>query len=123
MSFVTDNLPSRKVTASTLAAALATITVWILNTFVLPKDQRVPDAVTAALTTIFTFVAGYFTPNAGIWERMRKALQDPNWDWRTVDRLAAIAGVSVDDALAILQNRPDVIFDTNAAGQTIARLR
>lgn len=56
--------PARKVTAATLAAALATILVWVLNTFVLSAAQQISPEVAGAITTVLVALAGYFTPPA-----------------------------------------------------------
>jgi hypothetical protein len=55
--------------------------------------------------------------------RMRKALEDPDFTWRTVDRLAAIAGVSQDLALDLLRTSPDIELGQGSSGQTLARVR
>ncbi|MGE5761081.1 MAG: hypothetical protein ACM37V_12075 [Gemmatimonadota bacterium] len=56
--------PARKVTAATLAAALATILVWVLNTFVLSPPQQIGPEVAGSITTVLVALAGYFTPPA-----------------------------------------------------------
>ncbi len=56
--------PARKVTAATLAAALATILVWVLNTFVLSPMQQIGPEVAGAITTVLVALTGYFTPPA-----------------------------------------------------------
>lgn len=54
--------PVRKVTAGALGGALVTVLVWYLNTFVLEPDKQITGEVAAALTTIVTFLVGYFVP-------------------------------------------------------------
>ena len=54
--------PVRKVTAGALGGAIVTVLVWYLNTFVLEPDKRITGEVAAALTTIVTFLVGYFVP-------------------------------------------------------------
>ena len=59
-------IPARKVTAGGLAGALATILVWVLNTFVLSAEQQITGEIAAALTTVLTFMVGYFIPPSQI---------------------------------------------------------
>jgi hypothetical protein len=54
--------------------------------------------------------------------RMRRALKDSRFDWRTVDRLADIAGVSRDLALDLLRAPPDIELGNGRSGGIIARL-
>jgi hypothetical protein len=54
--------PARKVTAATMAAALATVLVWALNTFALPEAQHITETVAGAITTLLVGLVGYFTP-------------------------------------------------------------
>ena len=53
-------IPTRKVTAAGLIGALVTILVWVLNTFVLSAEQQITGEIAAALTTVLTFMVGYF---------------------------------------------------------------
>jgi low affinity Fe/Cu permease len=53
-------IPARKVTAGALIGALVTILVWALNTFVLSAEQQITGEIAAAITTVITFVVGYF---------------------------------------------------------------
>jgi hypothetical protein len=52
-------VPEKKVTAATLAGAIATILVWILHL----AGVNIPPEVSAALTTILAAVAGYLAPH------------------------------------------------------------
>jgi len=36
--------------------------VWIINTFVLTGSMKITGEVASALTTILTFLVGYFVP-------------------------------------------------------------
>jgi len=54
--------PIRKVTAGALGGAIVAVLVWYLNSFVLEPDQQITGEVAAALTTIVTFLIGYFVP-------------------------------------------------------------
>ena len=58
----TSYLPSRKVGAGALAGALSVVLVWIINTFVLTGSVKITGEVASALTTILTFLVGYFVP-------------------------------------------------------------
>ncbi len=52
-------MPEKKVTAATLAGAVATILVWILHL----AGVDVPSEVAAAIATVLAAVAGYFAPH------------------------------------------------------------
>jgi hypothetical protein len=58
----TSYLPSRKVGAGALAGALSVVLVWIINTFVLTGAVKITGEVASAMTTILTFLVGYFVP-------------------------------------------------------------
>ena len=60
----TSYLPSRKVGAGALAGALSVVLVWIINTFVLTGSMKITGEVASAMTTILTFLVGYFVPEA-----------------------------------------------------------
>jgi hypothetical protein len=50
----------KKVTVSTLVAALVTIGVWLLRTF---AGIDIPAEVTAAIITVVVALAGYLAPH------------------------------------------------------------
>jgi hypothetical protein len=52
-------VPEKKVTAATLAGAIATILIWILQL----TGVDVPAEVAAAIATLLAAVAGYLTPH------------------------------------------------------------
>lgn len=52
-------MPEKKVTAATLAGAIATILVWVLHL----TGVDIPAEVAAAITTILAAVAGYMAPH------------------------------------------------------------
>ena len=52
--------PTRKVGASGVAGALSIVLVWLVNTFVLTGPTKITGEVASAITTVFTFVVGYF---------------------------------------------------------------
>jgi hypothetical protein len=54
-------------------------------------------------------------------QTMRLALADRKYPFRTIRRLAVLAGVSEDSAMELLRGQPDVIFGTSS-GRRIARL-
>ena len=64
MARMQSAMPARKVTAATLAAALATILVWVLNSFVLSAARQIGPEVAGAITTVLVALTGYFTPPA-----------------------------------------------------------
>jgi hypothetical protein len=59
-------LPSRKVGGSALAGALSVVLVWIINTFVLTGPVKITGEVASAITTILTFLVGYFIPEPAL---------------------------------------------------------
>ena len=56
--------PVAKVTAATVAAALGTLLVWILNMFLLSPQRQLDATMQGAITTLLVGLAGYFTPPA-----------------------------------------------------------
>lgn len=50
--------PSRKITATALAGAIAAVVAWVLE---ITTSIAMPAPVVAALTTIFAVAVGYFT--------------------------------------------------------------
>jgi hypothetical protein len=50
--------PARKVTWATMAAALTTVLVWALNTFVLREAQQTTETVAGAIRTILVGLVG-----------------------------------------------------------------
>ena len=52
-------LPSTKVTAATVAAALGTIIVWLLKQY---TSVEVPDVVSGALVVLLTLGVSYIIP-------------------------------------------------------------
>nr|WP_319385729.1 hypothetical protein [uncultured Roseibium sp.] len=57
---MSSNVPARKVTAAALGSAFAQILFFIVNQ-VWPQVETTP-ALISAVTILFTFAAGYFTP-------------------------------------------------------------
>jgi hypothetical protein len=56
-------VPTRKVFTGGLAGAITLIVIWILNNFdLLPGGRDVPGEVAAAVTTITAFVLSYIVP-------------------------------------------------------------
>ncbi len=58
----TSSAPIRKVTATGVAGAIVTIVVLLLNRFVLSDQQQIPADITAAITTVISFIIGYLVP-------------------------------------------------------------
>jgi hypothetical protein len=56
--------PTRKVLAGGFAGAVATIGVWLLNTYVLPPDKPLTAEIATAITTVLSAVISYFVPPA-----------------------------------------------------------
>jgi len=56
--------PTRKVTTGALAGAIASMIMLIVNQYVVP-DNKLPSEFGAALATILSFLASYFTPPSG----------------------------------------------------------
>jgi hypothetical protein len=56
------------------------------------------------------------------YERMIKALWDENWIWRSIHKLAAIGGVSENEALDILRQDTNVVFGKGKSGRQIAKI-
>lgn len=52
-------MPSTKVTAATLAAAISSVLVWLLKSY---GGVEVPDAVQGAIVVILTLATGYLVP-------------------------------------------------------------
>jgi len=52
--------PTTKVMSGSLGAAVATIVVWVLGA----TGASVPSGMEFAITTVVTFIFGYFTPSA-----------------------------------------------------------
>ena len=66
-------MPEKKVTAATLAGAIATILVWILHL----AGVNIPPEVSAALTTVLAAVAGYMAPHTHRPDLARPAAEKP----------------------------------------------
>lgn len=54
--------------------------------------------------------------------RMKEALTNGKYLWRSIERLATIGAVSESQALDILRADPEVVFGTGKSGRQIARL-
>lgn len=53
--------PTTKVMSGTVGAAVATILVWVLK----EAGAAVPDGTAVAITSVVTFLFGYYMPPAG----------------------------------------------------------
>jgi fluoride ion exporter CrcB/FEX len=57
-------MPTRKAIAAGVSGAIATIAVFVLNTYVLPPDKPLTAEISVALTTVLSFAISYFVPPA-----------------------------------------------------------
>ena len=60
MTYMKTNRPSNKVIATTLAAALTTIVIAVVK--MNWKDVPITIELQGAITTVLTFLVGYYTP-------------------------------------------------------------
>jgi hypothetical protein len=60
MAKQTTGAPTTKVMSGTIGAAVATLIVWVLKATNVP----VPEGTEVAITTVVTFLFGYYTPPA-----------------------------------------------------------
>lgn len=63
MTKMLSSTPTRKVGAGAIAGALSVLLVWLLNMF-LPDGKHITPEIASSLTTVLTFVVGYFVPPA-----------------------------------------------------------
>jgi len=56
-------------------------------------------------------------------QRIRDALTDSRFRWRTLERLASVSGQREEKALSILQRVPEILVSTDRSGRIIARLK
>lgn len=56
-------------------------------------------------------------------QRIFQSLKSGEYKWRSVERLAAISGMTEDDTLLTLQNEPDILLSRGKSGRTIARMK
>ena len=61
-------------------------------------------------------------PKIDAMNRIKEALMSPEFRWRTISRLAAIAGISESETTTLLRYL-EVDFDVNRSGQRIAKLK
>lgn len=62
MARMMTGAPTSKVVSTTLASAIATILIWLLDSYVLEPDM--PAAVASAVLTVCVALIGYYTPPA-----------------------------------------------------------
>jgi hypothetical protein len=55
-------------------------------------------------------------------EKLRDALSNPDYKWRTVDRLATILGIAQDDVVKLVMTQNDVRLSRSISGNQIAGL-
>ncbi|MBV8227936.1 MAG: hypothetical protein JO232_22405 [Verrucomicrobia bacterium] len=63
------------------------------------------------------------TGTTTVTERLKEALADPRYRWRSIERLSHIAGISADEALALFQTDSEVVLGMGKSGNRIARLK
>ena len=64
MASTETGAPTTKVMSGTVGAAAATLVIWGINTWVMVKPQTLDAGTSAALTTVITFISGYYMPPA-----------------------------------------------------------
>ena len=47
------------------------------------------------------------------WTKIRQALSDPEWDFRTIDGLSKATGVAQDRVVSLLASHPDEVRQSN----------
>jgi len=82
------------------------------------------QALPEAEKTAFSAQAAAPRTDASLWPKMKRALADTKYRWRTLERLAITAGITEQEAHRILADHDDeVVLGSNAAGKVIARLK
>ena len=56
-------------------------------------------------------------------QKMLEALESGKYRWRSIERLATIGGVSLEEANSLLRGMNEVVFSRGKSGRTIARLK
>lgn len=97
---------------------------------------EVPEKNLAALVAEVTKFEKTYTPKiekafqaeiekrTGARDRIYKTLADPNYDWRSIERLAVLGGTTEDEVLEILVQDPKVVFGKSKRnGKRIAQLK
>jgi hypothetical protein len=59
----------------------------------------------------------------GIWDRLRRALNHPEYEWRSLERIAIEAGVSDEVAADSLRGKEEVRFSKGRGGKIIVGLK
>jgi TIR domain-containing protein len=80
----------------------------------MPQSEKLPEAAKVETENRTGNVAH---------QRMIDALAEKGWEWRSIERLAIIGGVSEDEALDILREDPNVVFAKGKSGKRIAKLK
>jgi hypothetical protein len=57
------------------------------------------------------------------YERMLQGLKDEAWTWRSVNKLAGMAGITEDEAIEILRYDPNIAFSVGKSKRRIVKLR
>ena len=85
-------------------------------------EERVRAAEGTADTEAAATVAAPEPDLEAVKERALKALKDPRYEWRTLDRLATISGSTGDEVRQVLRAQPDVEFGSTRGGDPLVKL-
>ena len=86
------------------------------------KEQNLPDPGTMPPPTGAAPPVPSMSPLTPL-DRMKQALEDPRYRWRSVERLSHIAGLPEADALKILRDDAAIVLGMGKSGREIARLK
>lgn len=67
--------------------------------------------------------AGISSDKTAALKRMKDALADGRFRWRSLERLAIIGALNEDNAVDLLRSDPEVVFSLGKSGRRIARLQ
>ena len=63
------------------------------------------------------------TDKSAIDDKLRDALENSPYKWRSIPKLSSISGITEDDVLKILRNDTNVILSRGKSGRRIARMK
>jgi hypothetical protein len=87
-----------------------------------PFDELVHEIARSA-STIAPALPSELTRDRAIKKRLTESLQDPDFPWRTIERVAREAVISEDLAADLLRTNPEVRFGKGKTGNIIVGLR
>ena len=124
---------------SLLQGVEATTEAGLKRVYSLIADKlncKVPEKDLAALVAEVTKFEKTYTPKiekafqaeiekrTGARDRIYETLADPNYKWRSIERLAVLGGTTEDEVLELLVQDPNVVFGKGKKhGKRIARLK